>query len=190
MRMLFDAKSVLSYLPRDQIFKKCIQEIWREWIFSLQIQLNHYSDVIISAMASEITSITIVYSILYSGADQRKHRSSASLASVKGIHRSPVNSPHKGKCFYLKTSACPSWINGIESPPPLSSFEWNRDWITKIFQNSLTWDDLKFCLYNETKQNWEIRIWSSLKNLMNYNYMQSNISFQRISLVSIASSRL
>ena len=160
--------------PGTKYLKKCIQEIWREWTFSLQIQLNHYSDVIISAMASEITSITIVYSILYSGADQRKHRSAASLASVKGIHRSPVN----------------SWINGIESPPPLSSFEWNRDWITKIFQNSLTWDDLKFCLYNETKQNWEIRIWSSLKNLMNYNYMQSNISFQRISLVSIASSRL
>ena len=28
--------------------------------------------------------------------DQRKHQSSASLAFVRGIHRSPVNSPHKG----------------------------------------------------------------------------------------------
>ena len=55
---------------------------------------NHYNDVIISAMASQITSITIVYSIVYLDADQRKHQSSASLAFVRGIHRWPVNSPH------------------------------------------------------------------------------------------------
>ena len=35
-------------------------------------------------MASEITSLTIVYSAVYSGADQRKHQSSASLAFVPG----------------------------------------------------------------------------------------------------------
>ena len=57
---------------------------------------DHYSDVIIGAMASQITSLTIVYSTIYSGADQRKHQSSASLAFVRGIHRWPVNSPHKG----------------------------------------------------------------------------------------------
>ena len=46
-------------------------------------------------MASQITSLTIVYSTVYLGADQRKHQSSASLAFVLRIHRSPVNSPHK-----------------------------------------------------------------------------------------------
>ena len=46
-------------------------------------------------MASQITSLTIVYSNVYSGADQRKHQSSASLAFVRVIHRGPVNSPHK-----------------------------------------------------------------------------------------------
>ena len=56
----------------------------------------HYSDFIMSAMASQITSITIVYSTVYSGADQRKYQSSASLALVMGIHQWPVNSPHKG----------------------------------------------------------------------------------------------
>ena len=56
---------------------------------------GHYNDVIMSAMASQITSLTIVYSTFYSGADQRKHQSSASLAFVWGIHRWPVNSPHK-----------------------------------------------------------------------------------------------
>ena len=48
-----------------------------------------------STIASQITSLTIVYSTIYSGADQSKHQSSASLAFVWGIHRGPVNSPHK-----------------------------------------------------------------------------------------------
>ena len=56
---------------------------------------SHYSGVIMSAMASQITSLTIVYSTVYSGADQREHQSSASLAFVRGIHRWSVNSPHK-----------------------------------------------------------------------------------------------
>ena len=47
------------------------------------------------AIASLITSLTIVYSAVYSDADQSKHQSSASLAFVWGIHRGPVNSPHK-----------------------------------------------------------------------------------------------
>ena len=55
----------------------------------------HYDDIIMGTMASQITSLTIVYSIVYSGTDQSKHQSSASLAFVWGIHRGPVNSPHK-----------------------------------------------------------------------------------------------
>ena len=46
-------------------------------------------------IASQITSLGIVYSTVYSGADQRKHQSSASLAFVQVSHRGPVNSPHK-----------------------------------------------------------------------------------------------
>ena len=49
-----------------------------------------------SAIASWITSLTTIYLIVYSRADQRKHQSSASLAFVRRIHRRPVNSPHKG----------------------------------------------------------------------------------------------
>ena len=56
---------------------------------------DHYSDVMVGAMASQITSLTIVYSTVYSGKDKRKYHSSASLAFVWGIHRWPVNSPHK-----------------------------------------------------------------------------------------------
>ena len=47
------------------------------------------------AIASQITSLTIVYSTVYSDADQRKHQGFVSLAFVRGIHRWPVNSPHK-----------------------------------------------------------------------------------------------
>ena len=56
----------------------------------------HHSDVIMDTMASQITSLPIVYATVYSGADQRKHQSSASLSFVRGIHRWPVSSPHKG----------------------------------------------------------------------------------------------
>ena len=55
----------------------------------------HYSDVIVHAMASQITSLTIVYSTVYSGTDQRKHQCSASLAFLRVIHQWPVNSSHK-----------------------------------------------------------------------------------------------
>ena len=55
----------------------------------------HYNDITMGAMASQITSLTIVYSTVYSGAVQRKHQSSASLAFIRGIYRWPVNSPHK-----------------------------------------------------------------------------------------------
>ena len=67
--------------------------------FSYQVFISpnlHYNDVIMSMIASQITSLTIIYSTVYSGTDQRKHQSSASLAFVRGIHRWLVNSPHKG----------------------------------------------------------------------------------------------
>ena len=47
------------------------------------------------AIASQITSLMIVHSIVHSNADQRKHQSSSSMAFVRWIHRGPVNSPHK-----------------------------------------------------------------------------------------------
>ena len=62
-----------------------------------------------TTVASQITSLTIVYSIVYSGADQRKHQSSASLAFVRGIHRDRwiprTRGQLRGKCFHLMTSS-------------------------------------------------------------------------------------
>ena len=62
-----------------------------------------------STMASQITSLTVVYSTVYSNADQRKHQSSASLAFVRGIHRDRwiprTKGQLRGKCFHLMTSS-------------------------------------------------------------------------------------
>ena len=92
-------------------------EIWGNlWILSIQLRLCeelkqetlpcmgmcahalriHYSVFIMRAMASQITFVSIVYPTVCSGADKIKHQSSASQAFVRGIHRWPVNSPHKG----------------------------------------------------------------------------------------------
>ena len=86
--------------------------------------MYHYNDIIISTTASQITSLTTVYSIVYSCADQRKHQSTASLAFVSGIHRWPVNSPaqrasnaenvsiwwrHYVQCLQSKAATC-HWI--------------------------------------------------------------------------------
>ena len=56
---------------------------------------EHYDDVIMTMLESQITNLTVVYSIVYSGVHQKKHQSSASLAFVREIHRGPVNFPHK-----------------------------------------------------------------------------------------------
>ena len=63
---------------------------------SFIVAVGHCSVVIIGAMASQFTSLMIVYSTVYSGADQRKHQSSALLAFLRWFHRWPMNSPHKG----------------------------------------------------------------------------------------------
>ena len=88
-----------TYLYLMSLLEKYISAYSYAWPESKRYRprvLYHYSDVIMGEMASQVTSLTIVYSIVYSGVDQRKHQSSASLAFVRGIHRWPVNPPHKG----------------------------------------------------------------------------------------------
>ena len=76
-----------------------------------QMPLHQYRDVIMGVMASQITSLTIACSTVYSGEGKRKHQSSASLAFVGGIDQWPGNSLHKrGKGFHLMTSPCIEWF--------------------------------------------------------------------------------
>ena len=69
---------------------------WADIRFSeIDCRAIHYNDVTMGTIASQITSLTIVCSNVYSDEDKKSH-SSSSLAFVLGIHRWPVKSPHKG----------------------------------------------------------------------------------------------
>ena len=108
---------------------------------------NHYSDVTIDAMASQITGASIVDWIVSSCADQRKHQSSPSLAFARGIHRSPVNSPHKRpvtrKMFHLMTSSyCPACRTTLVAK---QDFEWR--WSVPLFKG-LTVLEFSFILFD------------------------------------------
>ena len=84
-----DKKSHLSFLVNTM-------DVYDLATLGAKASTSHYSDVIMSAMVSQITGISIICSTVCSAADQRKHQSSASLAFVRGIHRSLVDSPLKG----------------------------------------------------------------------------------------------
>ena len=92
---------------------------------------NHYCDVIMGAITSQITSVTTIYSTVHSDADQRKNQSSASLAFVRGIHRRPVNSPHK--CPVMR------WMipfdNGIMVTPVVA-------WLTSHWTPNVEYNEL------------------------------------------------
>ena len=91
-----------------------------------------------NTIASQITSLMIVYATVYSDGDQSKHQSSASLAFVRGIHRDRwilrTKGQLRGKCFHLMTSSC-NFI--IDSCP--HTFGHMRQWIVsalvQIIQN-------------------------------------------------------
>ena len=76
----------MGFLPKCSIVSKPLSKPMMVW---------HNNDVIMIAMASQITSVPVVHSIVGSSADQRKQQSPASLAFVRGSPRWLVNSPHK-----------------------------------------------------------------------------------------------
>ena len=88
---------------------------------------------------SQITSLTIVYSIVYSDADQRKHQSFASLAFVRGIHRGPVNSAHKGpvtRKMFPFDDVIMKYAAGHGRPPCCLDCEHKVIWIIFIIHDS------------------------------------------------------
>ena len=94
---------VLFYVRVNELFNKqlCYQWVEISWHTCDVIVIGlcaicHYSDVIMSAIASQITGVSMVCSTVSSDAGQRKHYSFASLAFVSGIHQWPAISPHKG----------------------------------------------------------------------------------------------
>ena len=99
VRMVQQFISIFMLLSKSQLqqLNRCRPVLFRVHVYVPTHKIHYalYNDVIMSAMASQITSLTIVYSTIYSSADQRKRESSASLAFVRGLHRWPMNSPHK-----------------------------------------------------------------------------------------------
>ena len=102
---------------------------------SVRFSPNHYRDVIMSALASQITAVSIVYLTVCSGAYQRNHQISASLAYVRGIRRWPVNSPYKRPVTPAtvysgadqrkeQSSASLAFVRGIHRWPVNSPHKW------------------------------------------------------------------
>ena len=85
---------IISHV-RDTILRRDICKLVTTFVATLLNISNRFNDVIMGEMVPQITSLPIVYSTVYSSADQRKHHSSASPDFVWGIDRSPVNSPYK-----------------------------------------------------------------------------------------------
>ena len=97
-------RSVSIFLSRYSTFLPVVYKLIQSWLSLFgwvkmgspeSTKASHYDDVIMTMLASQITSLTVVYSIVYSGVNQRKHQSSGSLAFVREIHRGSVNFPHK-----------------------------------------------------------------------------------------------
>ena len=98
--------------------------------YLLQDGRCHYIDVMMGAMASQVTSLTIVDSSIYSGRSKkiwtwtwtwRKHQSSASLIFVRGIHLWPVNFPHKGPVTRKMSPIDNVFVNVINDDPDIFS---------------------------------------------------------------------
>ena len=140
-------------------------------------------------IASQITSRTIVYSTVCSGTDQRKHQSSASLAFVRGIHRGPVNSPHKGpvtrKMFpfddvIMKKHKPYKW-NMTRIQGAINKSLWHIDFIIadKSYEAKLRHPQIKSYSINSTTYNWwwclEIEEINRLVHILQIHFWTSHI---------------
>ena len=120
---------------------------------------THYNDVIMTTMASQITSLRVVYSTVYSDANQRKHQSSASLAFVWGIHRDRwiprTKGQLRGKCFHLMTS---SWTktcwtkcwDRIKEHTPWEILD-IKIWENIIRPRRIAYHDIQLKLFNKAR---------------------------------------
>ena len=81
----------------NRFYRTLTETVKIRWIrmFVVSHIINHYCDDMMGNVASQITSLTIVYTTVYSDADQSKHQSSETVAFVWGNHRGPVNSLQK-----------------------------------------------------------------------------------------------
>ena len=81
-QMASNAENVSIWWRLHENSQTSTSKIWKP-----QMSKQHYRNVIISAMVSEITGVSIICPTDCSGPDQREYHSSASLAFMKGIHQ-------------------------------------------------------------------------------------------------------
>ena len=139
---------------------------------SNMLPLIHCNDIIAGAMASQITSLTILYSAVCSGADQRKHQIPMSLAFGQGIHRWPVNSPHKWpvtqKMFpfdnvIMLTGATGSTKTRHSSIGYFTMYvcHGSRDWLTMIyFTRYPNWTEISLNSYSNSYEGISTEPWA------------------------------
>ena len=113
------------------------------------------------AIASQITSLTIVYSTVYSDADQREYQSSASLAFVRGIHRGSVNSPHKWPV--TRSRLTPVWGPHLLGGPNLLG-DTHRPEPGTVSQISPTFTDILMASFKKHNSDW-LRLGNVLNNM-------------------------
>ena len=140
---------------------------------------EHYNDVTMDTMASQITSLTIVYSTVYSDADQRKYQSSASLAFVRGIHRRPVNSPHK---WPVTRKMFPFDDVIMMSLDPIDDTSTHWGWVTHICVSKLTITDSDNGLSPSRRQ---AIIWTSA-GILSIGPLGTNISEILIEIITFS----
>ena len=104
-----------------------------------------------TTISSQITSLTVVYSTVYSDTDKKKHQSSASLAFVWGIHRyrwiPRTKGQLRGKCFHLMTS---SWLF-----KRMTACCWLHQWDQRLVKFCYKWNNI-----HSRKWNWKCRLQS------------------------------
>ena len=83
---------------------------------TLYIKFLHYSDVILRTMGSQITSLTVVYSTIYSGADKKK-----SKLHVTGLcaRNSPVTGEFPAQRASYAENVSIWWRHHISTSLPL-----------------------------------------------------------------------
>ena len=99
------------------------------------VPIHQPHECIFKRVYIQITSLTSVYS----GTDQRKHQSSLSLAFVRGIHRWPMNSPHKGPVT-RKLFLFDDVIMTLKDFPPDPAG--NKTALVKVVTSSIRWQTI------------------------------------------------
>ena len=118
----------IDYFIKRSCWKPC---------FTISWYIYHYNDIIMGTIVSQITCFMIVYSTVYSDADQRKYQSSVSLAFVRGIHRAQMASNAENVSIWWPHHASTHWSLGDVA---VTSELWFLNWLySTVARHSMSW---------------------------------------------------